>query len=461
MDSDSAHMMAASKVPMLKPENGPSLPKTQVVEGVTTLMPITSIEDKAQRRLEVKAKSTLMMSIPNEHQLNFNSIKDAKQLMEAIEKRFDLDTMSMDDLYNYLKVYEPEVKGMSSSSTSTQNMAFVSSSNNNSTNRAVNTAIEGVQSSKKSRYQEQGKHNKDCASGNTTSTALVSCDALCGYDWSDQAKEDPNYALMDYTSTSSDSKVSTDSTCTKLCLETVKTLKSQNEQLTKDLKKSELMVLGYKSGLESVEERLKFFKTNESVYLEDIKLLKVEIQIKDIAITVLKRKLDLAQKEKDNIQLTVDKLENASKSLHKLIDCQIVKNYKKGLGYENYNVVPPPYTRNFTPPKPDLSFTRLDEFANKPVVENYDAKTSETKPKDVRKNNDTPIIEEWVSDDEEEVTQPKIEKNIVKPGIPKIEFVKPKQQEKKARKTVKHVEKPRQNTHRPRGNQRNWNNMMS
>ncbi|GJV83002.1 hypothetical protein Tco_1522900 [Tanacetum coccineum] len=53
----------------------------------------------------------------------------------------DLDTMSMDDLYNNLKVYEPKVKGMSSSSSSTQNMAFVSSLNNNtsSTNRAVNT----------------------------------------------------------------------------------------------------------------------------------------------------------------------------------------------------------------------------------------------------------------------------------------------------------------------------------
>ncbi|GKC52733.1 hypothetical protein Tco_1075478, partial [Tanacetum coccineum] len=56
--------------------------------------------------------------------------------------RDDLDTMSMDDLYKNLKVYEPEVKGMSSSSSSTQNMAFVSSSNNNtsSTNEAVNNA---------------------------------------------------------------------------------------------------------------------------------------------------------------------------------------------------------------------------------------------------------------------------------------------------------------------------------
>nr|GEY25287.1 retrovirus-related Pol polyprotein from transposon TNT 1-94 [Tanacetum cinerariifolium] len=238
-------------------------------------------------------------------------------------------------------------------------------------------------------------------------TALVSCDGLGGYDWSDQVKE-----------------------------ETVKILKSHNGQLTKDIKKLELMVLGYKSGLESVQERLKFFKINKSVYLEDIKLLKVEIQMKDIAITELRRKLDLAQKEKDNIQLTVDKLENASKSLNKLIDCQIVDNCKKGLGYENYNAVLPPYIGNFMPLKPDLSFTGLDEFANKPVIENYDAKTSETKPTDVKKNNDALIIKKWVSDDEE-VTQPKIEQKIVKPSIPKIEFIKPKQPDKKARKTIK------------------------
>nr|GEY51281.1 ribonuclease H-like domain-containing protein [Tanacetum cinerariifolium] len=94
----------------------------------------------------------------------------------------------------------------------------------------------------------------------------------------------------------------------------------------------------------------------------------------------------------------------------RLKDCQIIDNCKKGLGYENYNVVPPPYTGNFMPPKPDLSFTELDEFSNKPVVENYDAKTSKTKPKDVRKNNDAPIIREWVlKDKEEEVTQHKIE----------------------------------------------------
>nr|GFB01010.1 hypothetical protein [Tanacetum cinerariifolium] len=69
-------------------ENGATLPNTQVVEGVTKKVPITTVKEKTQRRLKVKARSTLMMIIPNEHQLKFNSIKDAKQLVEAVEKRF-------------------------------------------------------------------------------------------------------------------------------------------------------------------------------------------------------------------------------------------------------------------------------------------------------------------------------------------------------------------------------------
>ncbi|GJS81778.1 hypothetical protein Tco_0748319 [Tanacetum coccineum] len=88
MDQDSAHMVAASKVPMLKPKNRNSTPKTIVMEGVEKVIPPTTAEEKATRRLEVKARSTLMLGIPNEHQLKCNSIKDAKLLMEAVEKRF-------------------------------------------------------------------------------------------------------------------------------------------------------------------------------------------------------------------------------------------------------------------------------------------------------------------------------------------------------------------------------------
>nr|GEV69036.1 hypothetical protein [Tanacetum cinerariifolium] len=243
------------------------------------------------------------------------------------------------------------------------------------------------------------------------SRALVSCDGLGRYDWSDQAEEGPNYALMAFTSLSSDSKISTDSTFLKTCLETVNLLKFQNDQLLKDLKKSELMVLGYKSSLKLVEERVEFFKKNEFIYLKDIKVLKVEIQMKEIAITGLRRNL------------------------------KIVDNCKKGLGYEIYNVVLPAYIGNFMPLKPDLSFTGLDEFSIKLIAEN--TKFSEEKTKAVRKNNNALIIEEWVLDDEEEnVIQPKIVKKIVRPSIVKKEFVKPRQQEKTAKKTVKKVPQP-------------------
>ncbi|GKB66069.1 hypothetical protein Tco_0927481 [Tanacetum coccineum] len=112
------------------------------------------------------------------------------------------------------------------------------------------------------------------------------------------------------------------------------------------------------------------------------------------------------------------------------------------------------------PSTPNLSFTGLDEFVNKHVVENK--KSNEEVSKVVRKSNNSLIIEDWMSNSkEEDVSQTKTEKKIVKPNIAKIEFVKPKQQKKTARKTVKQIEKHRQNTHSPRGNQRNWNNMMS
>ncbi|GJS29531.1 hypothetical protein Tco_0490151 [Tanacetum coccineum] len=52
----------------------------------------------------------------------------------------EIDTLSLDDLYSNLKIYEPEVKGTTILSTNTQNVAFVSLNSTSSTNGAVNTA---------------------------------------------------------------------------------------------------------------------------------------------------------------------------------------------------------------------------------------------------------------------------------------------------------------------------------
>nr|GEZ65186.1 hypothetical protein [Tanacetum cinerariifolium]GEZ65201.1 hypothetical protein [Tanacetum cinerariifolium]GEZ87305.1 hypothetical protein [Tanacetum cinerariifolium] len=105
-------------------------------------------------------------------------------------------------------------------------------------------------------------------------------------------------------------------------------------------------------------------------------------------------------------------------SLNKLIDSQIMENYKKGLGY---NAVSPPHIGFFMPPKPDLSYIGLEEFTSEPAVETLNSKTSKDVLKVVKNDNGTLIIEDWKSDDEDEsVSQPKIEKETVKPSVAKI-----------------------------------------
>ncbi|GJR41394.1 ribonuclease H-like domain-containing protein [Tanacetum coccineum] len=544
MDQDFIYMVAASKVPMLKLgefelwrmrieqyiqmidyalweviENGATLPKTQVVEGVTIVMPITSAKDKAQRRLEVNARTiekrfggnaatkktqrNLLkqqyekFTTPSSKMLDQTfhrlqklmsheklSQEDVNQkLLRSLSPKYNtyvvvwrnkakLETMSMADLYNNLKVQpnspqlaledlqqihpddieEMDLRWQIAMLTmkarrflkNTRRKLIV---NGNETIGFYKSKVECYNCHKRRHFARECKVPRNQDNKNKESSRK-------------SAEEGPNYALMAYSSPSSDSEVSNDSNCSKSCMETVILFKSQNDQLLRDLEKSSLMVSGYKTSLESVEEKLEIYKKNESVYVENINGLEWDIQVGEITIKELRKKLEKIQKEKDSIQFNVDKFENASKSLNNLIECQIVDDCKKGLGYEKNNVVPPPYTRNFMPPTPDLSFTGLDEFVNKPVVENR--KSDEEVSKVVRKNDGASIIKEWVSYSEEEnVSQIKTKKKTVKPSFAKIEFVKTKQQENTARKSVKQVEKHRQNTHSPRGNQRNWNNMMS
>ncbi|GJV71326.1 putative ribonuclease H-like domain-containing protein [Tanacetum coccineum] len=390
-------------------ENGATFPKTTTVEGVVTEMPIRTAEEKAQRRLEVKARNTLMMGIPNEHQLKFNSIKDAKKLLEAVEKRFggneatkktqrnllkqqyenftapssemldqtfdrlqklvsqlelldeklsqedvnqkllrslspewnthavvwrnkaDLDTMSMDDLYNNLKVYEPEVKGMSSSSsisTASTQVNAANSTNIDNLSDAVICAFFASQPNSPQLVHEdlQQIHPDDMEEmdlrwqmamltmrarkflKNLGRKLIVNGNETIELQESRQKNKERLVRSVPVETLLQALWYPMDSICSKSCLKTIESLKSQNDQLLIDLKKSELMV--------------------------------------------------------------------------------------------------------------------LDEFVNEHVVENNKAMSSKEEPKVVRKNGDAPIIEEWVSDDEEEdVSQPKIESKTVKPSIVKKEEI--------------------------------------
>ncbi|GJW17428.1 retrovirus-related pol polyprotein from transposon TNT 1-94, partial [Tanacetum coccineum] len=292
----------------------------------------------------------------------------------------------------------------------------------------------------------------------TTSNALVSqCDGF-GYDWSDQAKEGPtNFALMAYTSAGSLSSSNSDtevSTCSKACLKSYETLKEHYDNLTKDFNKSQLKVEAYKAGLESVEVRLDVYKKNEVVFEELFKILKLYILLRDNALTELRKKFKKAKKERDYLKLTLEKFENSSKNLSKLLDIQVSDKFKTGVGYdsqvfdsqendkyktsEGYHVVPPPYTGNFMPPKPDLVLADEDEYVfsesvtSVPDIATSKSKTSESKPKSVSE----PLIEDWISASEDEnETEPKSKQR--KSSFAKVEFVKSNEHVKSPKKSVK------------------------
>ncbi|GJW90512.1 hypothetical protein Tco_0168065 [Tanacetum coccineum] len=313
----------------------------------------------------------------------------------------EIDTLSMDDLYNNLQIYEPEVKGTSSSSINTQNVAFVSSNSTNSTNGAVNTA-------------------NGATTANTQATAvnLTIIDNLSDaviYAFFASQPNSPQLDNEDLQQIYPNDVEEMDlrwqmAMLTMRARRFLKNIKRKNRKNTRSVPvettTSNTLIScdrlgGYDGSLESVEAILLVYKKNELVYEDDIKVLKCKIYIREVAITELRRKLDLSQIQKDEIQLIVEKLENSSKSLSKLLNCQIVDTCKIGL---RYNVVPSPYTGNFMPPKPHLSFSSLEEFVNepivskpivkKPVIETSEAKASVDKLKAVRKNNGALIIAE-------------------------------------------------------------------
>nr|GFA81507.1 hypothetical protein [Tanacetum cinerariifolium] len=154
------------------PENNPSTTTISTTSGDKSGRTVTlTTEDMQKKKNDVKARTTLLLSLPDEHQLRFSKHKTAKELWAAILKTFggneatkktkknlvkqrlapewlmhtivwrnmsDLDTMSLDDLYNHLKVYEAEVR--KKLEPNTQNMAFISLKKHSRGNDEVNTA---------------------------------------------------------------------------------------------------------------------------------------------------------------------------------------------------------------------------------------------------------------------------------------------------------------------------------
>nr|GEU33427.1 hypothetical protein [Tanacetum cinerariifolium] len=118
-------------------ENVNALIVTKNVNGKETAIPSITIEEKAQRRAKLKPRSTLLMALSNEHQLKFNSYMDSKILMKALKNKFggtmhtivwrnkpEIETLSLDDLFNNLKAYESKNTGRKLDMTNNERIGF-------------------------------------------------------------------------------------------------------------------------------------------------------------------------------------------------------------------------------------------------------------------------------------------------------------------------------------------------
>nr|GEU60260.1 retrovirus-related Pol polyprotein from transposon TNT 1-94 [Tanacetum cinerariifolium] len=463
--------------------------------------PVTT-KEKVQKKNEVKARSMLLMALLNEHLMAFNQYKDAKTLFDTIETRFsgnkatkkiqntllkikyDLDTMSIDDLYNNFKIVKQEVKGTACSDSSSQNIAFMTSPSTNSINEVRTT------------YRVSTASTQSSTTSTKVSTANLSDATVYAYlsnqshgsqlvhEDLEQIHEDDveemdlkwKLALLSMREKGQpkdqDSKswnqdrskrtVNVEETPPKAMVaidgvgfdwsyvaeDEVPTNMALMAFLDSEFNKSEFNVVTYKRGLAYVEEKLVFYKKNEVLFCEQIVVLKKDLSYRDSEISGLKCELEKLKKEKESNQLKIKKLNSSSKSLEKIIRSQISDNNKKGLGYVSFYVVLPPPTGLFSPKKIDFSYSGLEEF-KQPEFHSYGPKSCETKsknaskeiPNELKKYPDAPLVKDRVLDNKYcSVESPiVVEKKIVVPSVDNIAFVKAKQQEKPVRKQLTHL----------------------
>ncbi|GJY32679.1 ribonuclease H-like domain-containing protein [Tanacetum coccineum] len=361
----------------------------------------TFVEEKQDRRNEMKARGTLLMALLNKDQL---------------KNKEEIETISLDDLYNNLKIYEPKLTGSTNTSQNSQNVAFVSSnstnSNNNSTNEADNTAF-GI-------------------SAAHTQSNPTSGDNLKQIDPDDLEEMDLQWEMA------------------------MLTIRAR-----RFIKRTDKKLDGIRtSGLIRGKENSRRTVTVETPTKNALEVLPIQIlsQVCD------KFKIGLGY---NAASPAVESFVNSSKMLEN-------QEHNKSKSDKGYHAVPLPYTGNFIPFKPNLIF--MDEIVKsenvdvntvvtpsdvKKIMSNYesaDIKNSDdaVEPKTVRKNSfKPPIIEDLNSDDESEVDYIHYVKNkTVRPSTEKIKF------DKSARETVEKVERSVWNNS-SRMNHKNFANKMT
>ncbi|GJY65353.1 putative ribonuclease H-like domain-containing protein [Tanacetum coccineum] len=448
------------------------------------------------KKNDVKARSLLLMSLPNEHQLTFDQYEDAQSMFVAIKARFgesldsvfnrlqklvsrlailgvvtppedlnlkflrslpvewdthvvvwmnkpDFETMGLDDLYINFKIVKQKIKKSAMQNGLKVEMGIIK-------NDGQGSFI--IELKEINMMEALLLGNAEHLGAKTIETRIKG----------DMAEEQvqTNMALMAF----SDSEVYTHKTCSKTCVK-----KKQYDDLLVKLNDSEFKTATYKRGLATLEEQIVTYKKNEVLFSEEVVVLKREVGCKLYEIGVLRSELEKVKQEKDGIEFKITKFDKSAKDLDEMLESRRSDKNKQGLGF---NVVAPPHPLTYNrPTKLDLSYSGLDEF-KEPEINGLGPREFGLEPT---------IVCNKESDNSEENTDDSLEKGQVcdnetssvesplkfdKDWKEKFFYpanhvvsVKSKNKEKPVKKTVRYAEMYRSPS--PRGNQRNWNGQKS
>nr|GEV73029.1 ribonuclease H-like domain-containing protein [Tanacetum cinerariifolium] len=478
-------------------------------------------EEKINKKNDVKARSLLLMALPNEHQLTFSHYNDAKIMLAILGvvitqedlnskilrslppewnthvvvwmNKADVKTISIDKLYNNFKIVEQDVKKSVGTSTSAQNIAFMTAPSTSSTNDVntantaykastispnVNTAspqvstanfndnvvyafmVKNPNGSNLLQQDLEQIHEDDLEAMDLrydkSKVECLNCHKMghLSRECRAQRNQDGRFKNQDNTrkqgnneDTSSKAILAIDGVgfdWSDMAEEQVQTnmalmafSDSENQDNTRKQGNNEdtsskaiLAIDGVGFDWSDMAE-----EQNEVLFSEEVAVLKRDEACKDYEINVLKRS-------------------------------QINDNNKNGLGY---HAVSPPHPLFYNgPTKIDLSYYGLDEF-KEPEFKGYGPRDSkqesninhDKKSDDSKENSNDFFIKEQVSKDTSSFVESplNVDKETAFSFDKKIEFVKPKNYDKPIRKSVRYVEMYR--SQRPRGNQRNWNGQKS
>ncbi|GJT26418.1 putative ribonuclease H-like domain-containing protein [Tanacetum coccineum] len=257
------------------------------------------------------------------------------------------------------------------------------------------------------------------------SKALVTVDGE-SVDWTTHSEDDENFAFMASNSSGSDTQVPS---CSNECKESYANLKRLYDAQREQLSDASVEIKAYTQGLKKVEAQLVAHQQGQLWYEQKIKFMKIDLDDKTDVLTYHKKLLAKAQKEKDDLEVIVDKWNHSSKNLGKIVNYQMSASDKFGLGYGDYrysgilsyenevsqsvfksNKNDSQYTygpRKSQPSEPESQTTELDtcdsntstepsELVSEPVV---DESYIEVQPKVW---SDAPSLREYESDSDDE-----------------------------------------------------------